>query len=141
MKDLKVIHPKRNNLLKVCLSHSLAKINKKAIVRDYSCQPKYTKTELEYDYCLSEFEQSKKWEHEYDDFFYGHDKIEVIYEELLQEFLPETKRIQNFLGVKPRRLSASTLKQGQLSLSESILNYYELKEKFQGTPWIDFFEE
>ncbi|NEQ73522.1 MAG: sulfotransferase [Okeania sp. SIO2C9] len=97
--------------------------------------------QLDYDDCLKQFEETKKWEEEYDSFFNKHQKIEVIYEKLVQDTVQETRRMQDFLGVKPQKLYSLTLKQNQGTLSERISNYYELKEKFKDSPWIKFFTD
>ncbi|MDY7003351.1 MAG: hypothetical protein SWX82_05120 [Cyanobacteriota bacterium] len=97
--------------------------------------------QLDYDDCLKLFAETKKWQEEYDSFFNEHQKIEVIYENLVQKTLQETKQIQQFLGVKLQRLYSLTLKQNKGTLPEIISNYYELKEKFEGSPCSKFFTE
>ena len=46
-----------------------------------------------------------------------------------------------FLNLKMENLKSSFEKQNTKTLSEVISNYGELKEKFKGTPWIEFFED
>ncbi|NET44527.1 sulfotransferase [Okeania sp. SIO2B3] len=140
-KEIKIIHLKRDNLLKVCLSSHLAKITNQWILKDEKYRHNSAPVRLNYDDCLKLFEETKKWEEEYDSFFNEHQKIEVIYENLVQKTLQETKRIQQFLGVKLQRLYSLTLKQNKGTLPEIISNYYELKEKFEGSPWSKFFTE
>ena len=140
-KDLKIIHLKRDNLLKVCLSYHLAQITNQWVVKDKKHQGNNVVIELDYCECLKLFEETKKWEEEYDEFFGEHQKIEVIYENLVQSTRGETKRIQQFLGIKPKRLYSLTLKQNRGALSERISNYYDLKEKFEDSPWGRFFTD
>ncbi|MGB3509298.1 MAG: sulfotransferase [Microcoleaceae cyanobacterium] len=141
-KNFKIIHLKRENLLKICLSYYLAKITKKWIVKNEKNYLNNNVTvKLDYNDCLKLFTETKKWEDEYDNFFKEHQKIELIYENLVQDTIQETRRVQEFLGVKPQKLYSLTLKQNQGTLPERISNYYELKEKFEGSPWIKFFTD
>ena len=140
-KEIKIIHLKRDNLLKVCLSHYLAKTTNQWTLKDEKYRQDYVAVQLDYDDCLKLFEETKKWEEEYDGFFNEHQKVEVTYEKLVQNTMEETKPIQQFLGVKPQKLSSLTLKQNRGALPERISNYYELKEKFEDSPWSNFFNE
>lgn len=140
-KDIKVIHLKRENLLKVCLSHCLAETTNQWTLKDEKYRQNSVAVQLDYDDCLKLFEETKKWEEEYDIFFNEHQKIEIIYENLVQNTREETKRIQQFLEVKPKKLYSLTLKQNRGALPEIISNYYELKEKFEDSPWSKFFTD
>jgi len=140
-KEIKIIHLKRDNLLKACLSQYLAQTTNQWILKDEKYRQNSVAVQLDYDDCVKLFEETKKWEEEYDSFFSKHQKIEVIYEKLLQNTIQETKQIQQFLGVKLQRLYSLTLKQNKGALSEKISNYYELKLKFENSPWSKFFTD
>ena len=139
-RDLKVIHLKRNNTLRLTLSL------KKAHLTD-----KWTDTtggeednlaiEFDYEECLQAFTQAPEVRKQYDIFFEGNDKIDVFYEDLYSDREREMKRIQEFLGVDYEVVKPSTYKQAKQPLSKAISNYFELKEQFRGTPWEEFFEE
>jgi hypothetical protein len=49
--------------------------------------------------------------------------------------------VQRFLGVDVRGLRASIVKQARLPLPRALANYAELRERFEGTPWSEFFDE
>lgn len=140
-KEIKIIHLKRDNLLKVYLSHYLAKATNQWVLKDEKYRENSVAVKLDYDDGLKLFVETKKWEEEYDNFFKEHQKIELIYEKLVQNTMQETKRIQQFLGVKPERLYSSTIKQNKGTLPEIISNYYELKEQLEGSPWSRFFTD
>jgi hypothetical protein len=93
-----------------------------------------------YQECLERFSHEQRMQKEFDDFFDDHPKIELIYEDLSKEYTREMKRVQNFLGVNYEMVQPSTYKQANQPLSEAIQNYFELKEKFNRTPWEAFFE-
>ncbi len=65
----------------------------------------------------------------------------MVYEDLSQDYESEMKRVQEFLELDHEALKPNTLKQSSLSLSESISNYFELKEKFENIHWESFFED
>lgn len=140
-KDIKVIHLKRDNLLKRLVSLKKAfETNswKKGISTD---QSKSLQISLTYEECLQEFIKIKDAQTKYDDLFQDHPKIELIYEKLASDHAKEIKRVQEFLNISTEPLQPSTYKQGHQPLSRSISNYFELKDKFQGTSWETFFED
>ena len=96
---------------------------------------------LDYEECIRHFTWTQEIKEQYDVFFKDHQKIHILYERLSDHYESEMKHIQEFLGVSHEVLKPSTFKQSRRLLSESIRNYSELKKKFKGTPWDEFFEE
>ncbi|MEO0755248.1 MAG: sulfotransferase [Cyanobacteria bacterium J06648_16] len=140
-KEIKIIHLKRRNLLRVCLSHHLATATNQWVLKDEAHRKDHDKVALGFQDCLKLFEETKEWEEEYDRFFDGHPKLEVSYEDLVNKTAAESKRLQSFLEVKFQRLKSSTLQQNRSLLAETIENYNELKDKFKDTPWRVYFDE
>ncbi|MGD2182343.1 Stf0 family sulfotransferase [Lusitaniella coriacea] len=139
-KKLKIIHLTRKNILKTHLSRQLAKTTKTWVntkMQDTSGEVK--SIFLDYEGCLQAFQDTKRMKKQYREFFSEHSILEVVYEELVKNQEEETKRIQDFLGVKNKILYASTEKQSKQPLSQTISNYEELKEKFSNTAWSSFF--
>lgn len=138
-KDIKIIHLQRNNTLRVLLSL------KKAFQTDkwtnITGEEETSSILLDCEECLREFTWSQEVKKQYGDYFEGHHKIDVSYENLSNYCEDEIKRIQAFLGVQYEIVKPSTFKQSNQPLSKSISNYFELKEKFKGTSWEKFFEE
>lgn len=143
LKSLKIIHITRRNLLKNYLSLSLAFKTDIWVNNSHHThkQSHPTAITLNYDDCIKFFEQRKAYEKYYDNLFSSHQKMNIIYEAFTKNLSPYTKQIQEFLEVKEYELYCSIKKQAKKPLSKAISNYFELKEKFIGTPWIDFFEE
>ena len=73
--------------------------------------------------------------------FKNNKKIQITYEELAKDPIKETNKIQEFLEIKPIKLSTRLKKQNKIPLSKSIKNYWELKEKFKNRRWEEYFEE
>jgi LPS sulfotransferase NodH len=140
MGDLKVIHLRRRNILRTLVSRKHAVATGKWI--NLSGEKEDIKPMvLNYEECLEFFEKTRNWEDEYDSFFKDHDRLNVYYLNLCNDTNRVLSRIQAFLNVKEERLISQTKRQNKQLLSQSILNYQELKEQFKGTTWEMFFEE
>lgn len=142
IKDLKIIHLKRKNWLEQYTSVMVAKQTRKWVVKtnDSNSKTEDLRIAIDYNDCIEYFQTIQNFQMEYDNLFAGHQILEVIYENLAKDYINETKRIQEFLSVPYQKLYPSTYKQSKQIMSETIINYSELKEKFQETPWIDYFE-
>lgn len=139
--NLKVIHIKRRNMLNTLRSIKVAHRDGEWVKRPRSGSKVRRHVELEHKWCHETFQTIREWETNYDNYFEKHDKIDVIYEDLVKDYAEQMKHIQEFLGVKHEVLRPSTKKQNILTQSRAISNYWELKEQFQGSPWAEFFEE
>jgi len=136
--DLKVIHLKRKNLLKTHLSEEVAQktqiwVGKKTPDQIYPI-------ELDYNSTLEFFNSTTKKEHEHHQLFLGHNIHEIFYEDLVKNIDFHSQELQKFLKIPLKHLYVSTPKQSSIPLSQSISNYLELKERFEGSPWFDFFQ-
>jgi LPS sulfotransferase NodH len=138
---LKVIHLKRRNLLQTHLSRKRAALSDRWVNtsgrRGASGQPHAI--HLDYHECLDDFVQTRTWEEECDRDFAAHPKLEVVYERLAGNHRAEGRTIQEFLGVPVRPIDPTTFQQTREPLATMIANYDELKEKFGGTVWQEFF--
>jgi LPS sulfotransferase NodH len=137
---LKIIHLKRRNILETHLSRQRAMLtdNWANISGERQEQPAIA---LDYAECLKDFKQTRDWEREYDLYFSKHPMLEVFYEDLSQSYHAEIQRVQEFLGLCFEPVAPKTFKQGILPLSKSITNFAELKEKFSGSAWEEFFTD
>jgi LPS sulfotransferase NodH len=137
---IKIIHLKRRNILETHLSRQRALLtdNWANISGKRQQQPAIP---LDYAECLKDFNQTRDWEREYDLYFSKHPMLEVFYEDLSQRYQTEIQRVQEFLGLCFEPVAPITFKQGILPLSKSITNYTELKEKFSGSAWEEFFTD
>ena len=162
--DVKLIHLQRRNLLRVHLSDMIAKKTQKWHVLSkeheqeikkidaesfisYSHEKKDTilpdefKIELLYENCISEFEKITQLIEHFQKFF-SKNKVHVIYyEDLIENLEEETRKVQEFIGVENKALTSRFIRINNKKLSDVISNYYELKEKFNGSPWEKFFDD
>lgn len=145
-KDIIVIHNKRRNILKSHLSNKRAYetgkwADKSKVDSVASKQKKMTPIHLDYEELNLWFNLTKKWEEHVDTTFAEHKKMDVYYEDLAENYSSEITRVQNFLGLEVEEIEPTTKKQAKGPLHKQISNFSELKSKFVGTPWIEFFEE
>jgi LPS sulfotransferase NodH len=138
--DLKVIHLKRKNLLALQLSMTLALKTNEWSTRQEGVKQDKRKCALPYESCLKGFEAVTQWQEEADQFFTGKDKLEVWYEDLNANYEATINTVQRFLKVEIQPARSPLKKQSGLPLSETILNYQELKERFAGSRWECFFD-
>lgn len=138
-KSIRVIHIKRNNILHTFLSWTRANENGRWVARakpDSESEP----VTLTYEDCLHEFESTRKWEQEADEFFSDHSLLSINYEDLAADYQKTMVRIQKFLGIPYAQVKPQTYKQSRLPLDQAITNFHELKDRFQGSTWEEFFE-
>lgn len=139
-KDLLILHLKRNNTLKVMLSLKKA-FKTNSWTNTLGTEEEKTHISLDYEECLESFEWAQNVKKRYDEYFREHPKIDVVYEELVRDMPGELTRIQQFLGIDRQTCTPATSKQANQPLSEAISNYFELKAKFRGSQWEQFFED
>lgn len=139
--ELKIIHLKRRNMLKTSLSLKRAFLTMEWARVTEKSHYEQAAIHLDYDWCLDQFQKTRSWEQKYDSFFQNNKKIEVVYEDLCKDTDAVIKTVLSFLGLQYEALKSPLIKQNNRLLSETISNYWELKERFKNTPWIGFFED
>ncbi len=140
LKDLKIIHIKRKNLLKCYYSLINAKLTDKYAIRrpeERDLRPIY----LDFNECKNYFNLINENIKKYDTYFKNREILEIFYEDLENDLNNCLFKIQKFLGLNYEALSSPYIKQNVLPLNKCIKNYYELKDKFKGTEYEIFFED
>jgi LPS sulfotransferase NodH len=136
--DVRVIHLKRRNVLQTHLSRKRAAMTNQWV--NTSGRPETPLiVELDYQECLDDFEQTRRWEEEADRQFSGHRLLQVSYEGLAADYQAEARRIQVFLDLVPHPVAPSTFQQARQPLHATVTNYADLKARFARTPWEGFF--
>jgi hypothetical protein len=143
MPDLKVIRLKRKNLLRAFVSRMTA-----THTHQWTIYPNNTR---HHQGVISINIDAKSLEaifikntrrYEYFDQLFGHlSSLELVYENMCADFPNEYNRVQSFLGVNYIDSNPTTKKQAVGPISDSLPNYYVLKDYFSGSRWADFFDE
>jgi hypothetical protein len=147
--DLRIIHMKRKNLLDRYLSHQLAEKSGVWIHLKKGNEETNESIILNASDCAKNFHKSEFWQKQVDEFFQNNRKTILFYEDLCKYPKGESRRIQDFLSLKPQELASITEKQRTKKKSEVITNLDDLKRQFiRGVSegwarkeWIDFFDE
>jgi len=138
---IKIIHLKRENKLKQYISLVEAWGSNQWVLKNGESRQKKYANEYNYSYCLNFFCKMCKWEEDFNLLFQDHEIHEIYYEKLIENIDSELAEIQNFLNVPIKPLRTKLKKQRLTPISASISNYSELKHKFVGTQWLEFFEK
>jgi len=148
---VKILHLKRKNLLDRYLSHQLA-LRSNVWISFKPGNGKFNNPiKLQPQKCFQDFHRTLRRQENIDGFFSENPKLEIIYEELCDNPIENSKNIQDFLGLNYQALSAKTIKQRIKKKSELILNYNDLKEQliqarlngkeWAKEEWLEFFDE
>ena len=135
--DLKVLHLKRRNYLKVLLSISVAMRTGQFLIENKE-KLRQQAIALDYDECLHWFEMTKAWETEFDSYF--NDSLVVFYEDLVKNYSKNMQIIQEYLNVRVGETRSPLKKQARFPLDKAITNFDQLKSGFADSEWAVFFE-
>ncbi|WP_373498929.1 sulfotransferase [Desulfococcus sp.] len=138
---IKILHLRRKNHLKQYLSICRAWQSNEWISMKSSAlaQSSLKPIRIEYHNCLRFFEKLGEWEKKFCRHFSRHQVHDVFYEDLTGDPGVELEKVQAFLGLPLKRLDVQLRKQRQQPVSEAIVNYGELKARFKGSCYEDYF--
>lgn len=143
---VKVIRLMRRNLFKQYLSMKIANRTRVFHIEDQNSKrrlwvpeknPSVPPLKIECEFCETYMRSTLKRNAEIEEKF--KDRVDVFYEDLMEDFDKETRRIQEFLGIEPMTLT-SPLKKLKY-LPNQILNYEEVKSYFKGTQFHWMFDD
>lgn len=160
MPELKVIHLRRNNLLKRHLSHIQARtsgqwhnwkaeaLNNISLIETLPAthidryEVKQHVHRLNPETLELDFKEVENWHSFAEKKLANKASIKLSYENLHLNFDEECRKILSFLGVDSTvKLQSSVRKLESRSLTDSIENYGKLKKRFSGSAWSHFFED
>lgn len=141
--SIAIIHLKRENLLRSKVSAMAAQLTGKWGVGatggiNETMEARFS---LKFEECLQDLEAHRRMEDEAEALFANHQKLDLTYEEMVEDLNTASSRVQNFLGLTPKALKTKTIKQESRDLSEIVVNYDNLKKQFSTTCWQYLFEE
>lgn len=136
---LAVIHLKRRNML-----HTLISLKKAFATRQWwslKDSPQTTSAiHLDPEECSRYFHKLDDFSTEAELAFKDHPKIDVVYEDMIDQREETLQRIFTFLKVSYEPVTTRMKKQNPAHPQETIENYDELKSYFRHTRWAVFFE-
>jgi hypothetical protein len=140
--DFRIIHLRRENLLRRFLSHYLAnRITHTTLAVQGQHVPDVPPVRLDPLECQRDFETTLKRDAEFRELFARHRSFSLSYEEMVTRDPEKMAALLEFLGVSPRELTTTTKKLGNDNLRSAISNFDELRSYFAGSSFCKFFED
>jgi hypothetical protein len=135
-----IVHLRRRNLLRRHVSHEILMAASRARWQGTAPSDR-PRVRLAAERLGALFESETAESEEIDRFFARSRNTVVFYEDLLENFVLESSRLLEFLGVRPMALDSSRQREMQRPLHESIENYGEVERALAGTVWEPFLIE
>ncbi len=140
--DFRIIHLRRENLLRRFLSHYIAnRVTHTTLAVQGQPIPDVPPVRLDPLECQRDFETTLKREAEFRELFASHRGFSLSYEEMVARDPGKMAALLDFLGVSPRELTTTTKKLGNDNLRNAISNFDELRSYFAGSSFSKFFED
>jgi hypothetical protein len=142
--DIRVLHLRRGNLLKMHVSRLLMPRKRNAIWEPHTTEPLPAVT-VRVDPAAA-VEQMRRYRDQYrhfDSVFARHPRLPLVYEELIegQRLRPsEGARICGFLGVEDRPMRSGFVKMNPESLAAMVTNYDELRAAVSRTEFAEMLD-
>ncbi len=130
-KDVKIIHIRRENMLRAFVSKKIAK---KTGAWNSRQQGMTVKTEdkrvtINIEECLEEFHKTKSLEAKCaKDRFHNHDYMEMTYEEFVADIPQQFSNVLNFLGIAQIEVKAALKRQNPEAVQDLVANYQEVQD-------------
>ncbi len=96
---------------------------------------------LRYEEVLNRLRQNTETEQKYVAQFKNNKSLDIYYEDMVSHPKREFQRVTDMLELDPFIPKWAVVRQNPEKLSNLIINYDELRHKFQNTPWQTFFED
>jgi LPS sulfotransferase NodH len=139
--DFRIIHLRRENLLRRYLSHYIAnEVTRVTWVVRGQTVPKMQPVVLDPHECQKDFETVLAREEEVAELFAQHPGFSISYEEMITPGSEKIQSLLDFFGVPRQELTTPTQKLGCNDLRQVIANLEELRAHFAHSPFSKFFE-
>jgi LPS sulfotransferase NodH len=140
-RDFRIIHLRRENLLRRYLSHYVAnRVTGVTLVVRGQTIPEMQPVVLDPHECQKDFETVLAREKEFAQLFAEHPSFSVSYEQMIAPGAEKIQSLLDFIGVSRRELTTTTRKLGGNDLRQVIANFEELRDYFADGPFSKFFE-
>ena len=90
--------------------------------------------------CSEFFMQTRMQERRFDEMFEGHELLDLTYEAMVEDFPAISERVLEFIGVQTRQLSYTQQPLNVQPIRALLSNFDELASEFRDTPAAAFFD-
>jgi hypothetical protein len=141
-RDFRIIHLRRENLLRRYLSHYIAnRLTQVTLAVRGQTVPEIRQVVLDPQECERDFEKVLAREKEFAELLARHPSFSISYEEMIVPGSEKLQALLDFMGVQRRGLTTTTQKLGSDDLRKVIANFDELRTYFANSPFSKFFED
>jgi hypothetical protein len=141
-RDFRIIHLRRENLLRRYLSHYIANhVTRVTWAIHGQTVPEMQSVVLDPHECQKDFETVLAREQEFAELFAQHPGFSISYEEMITPGSEQVQSLLDFIGVPRRELTTTTQKLGCNDLRQVISNFEDLRSHFAHSPFSKFFED
>jgi LPS sulfotransferase NodH len=141
-RDFRIIHLRRENLLRRYLSHYIANhVTRVTWAIHGQTVPEIQPVVLDPRQCQTDFETVLGREKEFAELFGQHPGFHITYEDMITPGSEKLQCLLDFMGVPRRELTTTTQKLGCDDLRKVVANFDELRSHFAGSPYSKFFED
>jgi LPS sulfotransferase NodH len=142
MDDLRIVHLRRCNLLRVLVSNRIAKrTGQMAATSETDAAAALERAgtlRLEPDDCAEYFRLLEERSAACESLFSESEVLSLTYEDLADRRDEQIQRVRRFLDLPPATAETPLVRQNQRPLRDIVENLDELREAFEGTPWAAF---
>jgi len=140
--DFRIIHLRRENLLRRYLSHHIANyVTRVTLAVRGQTVPEIQPVVLDPQECKRDFEEILAREGEFAELFAQHPGFRISYEEMITPGSEKLQSLLDFMGVPRQELTTTTQKLGCDDLRRVITNFDALRSYFAGSPFSRFFDD
>ena len=143
-RDIRVIHLRRRNLLKMHVSRLLMPTRRNFIWEPHTTEPlPPVRIRVDPAAAIAQMRRARAQYERFEALFAAHPRLPVVYEDLIedQRLRPaEGRRICGFLGVEERPMSSRFVKLNPDSLEDIVTNYDELLGAVRRTEFAEFLD-
>ncbi len=132
---VKVIQLRRRNLLRVYLSHEIARKSGVYSNRRSTEQRTGSVIKVDIDHCLRYLDRAEALRASYNEAFADCDSLQVEYETMVSSPGEIDGQVSEYLGLGPSRLNSPYRRQEYRGLPEIVGNFDELSRRFSVTRW------
>ncbi len=141
-KDIKIIHLKRENLLRVYISRVIAGKSNNWLRRSKIKEKVESKRIIiDVDELIADIYRTNNFIQEANDLFKDHSVLNLTFEDLVKNKENTINKIFSFLNVAQISVQSPLKRQNSESIKDLVLNYEELKNKLGNTEFSHFIEE
>ena len=141
-RDFRIIHLRRENLLRRYLSHYIANhVTRVTWAVHGQAVPEMQPVVLDPQECQKDFENVMAREREFAEIFAQHPGFSISYEEMTAPGSEKLQSLLDFMGVPRQELTTTTQKLGCNDLHKVVANFDELRAYFADSLYSKFFED